>query len=399
MAFERVALVLTLGAAALASPATAEDTRKLDVGLRARVERDTNVAQSSENLAQLRGLTPEDTIFTPSLNVDISIPVSRQTLFLRGAGGYTFYDKNTRLNRARVNVVGGAVGRAGPCAATVSGGLLIGQTELTDVALAALVENLQKTKTVALNVSCSRETGLGVVFSGSKDWSDNSLALLSSAESERASYMGGITYSRPTLGMVTLFANHQKTEYPNRFVVPGLHDGYELDAYGVTFSRQLGARIQGTITASYTKVNPAISALIGSNDFSGATYSGSLTYRASDRLRAKGDFYRSITPSIGLGQQYNLQTGYGLSVDYDIGSRILLTVGGGYNESEANGRAAPSPLVLTDSTNTTVFGALRYRHSDRLSFTLDARWQERDANAPQFDYTSNRVGVAADVAF
>lgn len=400
MAIERLAWMLTLGATALSSPVLAQEARSLDFGLQARVEHDSNVAQSSELVAQQRGLSRSDTIFTPSLNVNALIPVGRQSVFLRGAVGYTFYDKNSQLDRARVNLTGGANGRAGPCTGAVTGGLLIGQSELTDIALVTSVENVQETKRIALDLSCARPTGLGVVFSASQDWTDNSVEQLFSSESERRSIMAGFSYSRPALGSITVFANHQETEYPNRLLAVGVTDGYEMDAYGVTYSRQLGARIQGTVTAAYTTVNPASSALLGAAvaDFTGTTYSGNLTFRATSRLRAQANFSRAITPSVGVGKQYDVQTGYGISADYDIGSRFAVNLGMGQNESESEG-VLPSSLTLTSSRLTTVFGSVRYKQSDRISLTLNARREERKANLPQFEYSSNRIGISADVAF
>lgn len=401
MALDRVLLALAAGAVTIATPAGAQQARKLNFGLQASVEHDTNVAQSSAELAELRGIARADTIFTPSANVDLYIPVSRQSLFLQGSAGYTFYDKNSELDRARVNLTGGINTQAGPCRATFSGGLFIGQSELTDISLLASVENVQETKRASADLSCSRPTGLGVVFSASKDWTDNSLALLEQSNAERLSLMTGVTYGRPTLGTFTLFASHDETEYPNRFIAPGVTDGYESQALGLTYARQLGARLQGTVTVAQTKVDPKSSALIGvpAQDFTGTTYSGSLSFRATSRLRADASFSRAITPSTGIGQQYDLQTGYQLGFDYDIGSRFILSGGFAQNESEAHGILPPTSLTLTDSTTRSVFGALRYRHSDRLTLTLNARRDEREANSPQFDYASNRVGISANVAF
>ena len=401
MAFERLAFGLMLGAAGLSTPAVAQEARKLDFGLRAEVERDTNVSRSNAAQAASQGITQEDTIFTPGATVDLWIPVGRQAVFLTGTAGYSFYDKNTQLNRERASLKGGVEGRVGPCMGTLSGDLLYGQSEIADVALAQFASNVVKTTRLGVDVSCSTSAGLGAVFSGLQEWSDNSASQLVGSDAERQSLMGGLSYSRPTLGTLTAFTTLENIEYPNRRLLGGGSDGYEMTAIGLTYARQLGARIQGTVSVAYTNVEPADSGLpgAGSADYSGTTYSGDLTYRASSRLQFRGYFSRAVTPTVAVGQQYQVQTGYGIGTDYDLGSRFRLSAGFDQNESDADGVLPPLPNVMTSSTTTAIYGALRYQQNKRLGLTISVRHEERDANTPQFDFKGERYGIAADVAF
>lgn len=401
MAFERLAFGLMLGAAGLSTPAMAQEARKLDFGLRAELEHDTNVSRSNAAQAASQGIAQEDTIFTPGVTVDLWVPVGRQALFLKGAAGYSFYDKNDQLDRERASLNGGVQGRVGPCGTALTGDLLYGQSELADVNLSEVAKNVIRTTRVGVEVTCSTPTGLGAVFQGSQEWTDNSAAQLVSSDAERQSLMGGLSYSRPALGTLTVFTNFENVDYPNRQLLGGGSDGYEMNAVGVSYARQLGARIEGTVSVAYTKVEPATSSLPGatSADFTGTTYSGDLTFRASSRLRFRADFSRSVTPTLAVGQQYQVQTGYGLGMDYDIGSRFKLNLGVAQNDSEADGALPALPNVMTSSTTTTVYGALRYQQSRRLGFTLSAQHEERDANTPQFDFSGERFGIAADLAF
>ena len=93
MLYENVAAALPLGATALSSQAFSQEARQVEFGLRAHVEHNSNVARTNETRAALRGLTLDDTLFTPQA------PVGRQAVFLRRTAGYSFYNKNDKLNR------------------------------------------------------------------------------------------------------------------------------------------------------------------------------------------------------------------------------------------------------------------------------------------------------------
>ncbi|WP_156406064.1 outer membrane beta-barrel protein [Phenylobacterium sp. Root700] len=380
---------------ALSSSAMAQEVRKLDFGLQGGIEHNSNVARTSKGQAALRGLSPADTIYTPSATVDAVLPVGRQALFLNGAVGYSFYDKNDKLDRERLNVAGGVRGRVGMCAVTLTGGYTRGVSEFDDPTLVENVENIRETDRVAGDVRCARQTGLGVVASISKDWARNDLAFAQQSDSERRSMMLGVTYSRPTLGVLTIYGNRDKTEYPHRII----EDGYDLDAIGVTYERQLGARIQGSVTVAYTQVTPHL-VVPGSSGKSEITaYSAHLSYRASNRLRFSGAFDRSVMPSTSVGRSYDLTDIYRLSADYDLGSRIKVNAGAAKVKRNAEGALGLPINQLTDSETESVFGSVRYQQSKRLAFTVSAGREERTTNAPQFNYTNERIGVSADVAF
>lgn len=397
MGYGRLAVGLMLGAAVLPAQAAAQDAdKKLSIGLHAALERDSNVSRTSDAQAAIQGLTPADTLFTPSVTVGLLMPVGRQSVFLNGSAGYSFYEKNTSLNRERLDFTGGVNSRFGPCATTVSGAYNRGLSRIDDPTLITTVENVQSTTSALLEVSCSRASGLGVVFNASKDWTTNDLAVMKQSDYESISLMAGISYGRPALGNVTVFVNHDQTDYTKRLIA----DGYEMNSIGVTFERKLGARIEGTVTVAYASVEQS-SGLPG---FDGAssentTYAASLSYRVSEKLNLQGAFDRSITPSSGIGRTYDLGTSYRISGEYALGERLALGAGYATSDLESQGVLSSPLLILTDSTTRTYYGSLRYRQSKRLSFVLNVAREERTANVPQFEYTSNRIGLTADLTF
>ena len=173
MTLGKVSFCVLLGAGALSTPAHAQEMRRLDFGLQGRVEYNSNVARTDETQAAIRGLTLGDTIFTPAATFDLLLPVGRQSLFLLGSAGYSFYDNNKDLDRERVDLTGGVNTRFGPCAATFSGGYARGINRIDDPVLIDNVRNIQETERLGVDVSCSRQTGLGVVGAMSKEWTSN----------------------------------------------------------------------------------------------------------------------------------------------------------------------------------------------------------------------------------
>lgn len=384
-----------LGSAAISSPVAAQEARRLDIGISARAEHHSNVTRASASQAALRGLSRADTIFTPTVSVDALLPVGRQKVFLSGNVGYSFYEKNTRLNREYVNLDGGVKTGLGPCGVTVGGGYSRGVVRVDDPILIDNVENIQESKRVSLDTACSRGTGLGLTASVSKEWTDNDLPYLAISNSELSSAMVGVTYSRPTLGTVTLFTNRQKTEYPNR---PN-ESGYDLTAVGVTYERKLGARIEGSVTVAYNNVDLRAPVVSGGGDVETTAYSAKLSYRASTRLRFGGEFSKSVTPASGFGRTYDLTTSYRLSGAYDLGSRIAITFGGGRVERDSEGLVIIPAIQLTNSTTDSIYGSLRYKMSERIALELSAGRDERTTNAPQFDYIDERIAVAVSSKF
>lgn len=396
MVYGKVVAGVALCTAITSSTALAQEVRKLDFTLGVQVEHHSNVALTNDTQAALRGLTPEDTIFTPTAAIDFYQPLGRQGLFLRGSVGYAFYETNDDLNREQFDLSGGFSGRAGPCAGRLTGDYNRGINRIDDPILID-AENVQEITRATIEVGCSRETGLGVVGSASKEWTENEEPLAKQSDSERDTGMVGISYSRPTFGSVTLFGSMEKVEYPNRLI----DDGYDLSAIGLTYSRMLGARIQGEVSVAYTSVDLHAPTLPGFSDdnFETTAYSGSLTYRASSRLNLQASFDKSVTPSSGLGRSYDVNEVYQFSGDYSFGSRINLRLGVARAEHDLEGGFAFPTIQLTDSTTDAFYATATYQQSERLAFKLTGGVEERNTNAPQFDYTNNRVGVGVDAKF
>ncbi|MDP3491518.1 MAG: outer membrane beta-barrel protein [Hyphomonadaceae bacterium] len=388
-----------VGAVAFSSTADAQETRRLDFGARATVLHDSNVGRSNTALANDRGIEPEDVIFTPSLTFDLLWPLSRQSVFANGAVGYDFYNKNDHLNSDRLSLRSGLNGQVGPCVGTVQGGFSRSRNDLQDLTLTN-PENIRDVTSANLNVNCSRGYGLGLSLSAGHEWATNSNAVQAQSDYETSTGQVGLTYGRPTLGTLTVFAMRQRTEY-DALLGALSNPGYDMTALGVSFERRLGARIQGTLSFSYSMVDPLRSGPGATDDFSGPTYGGDLVFRPTDRIETTLTYSRSVVPSNSLGKLYDIQEDVRLGARYELSSRFELGGGFSFLDSRSEGPSVGNipGILLTDSRTKVAFASLTFKQSQRTSLRLDVTREEREADVDAFEYSTTRVGLTADVAF
>src|SRR4051812_30437019 len=118
----RLAVGALLATVAVTSPALAasggQPVDKFSVTAGARVEHASNMSGVSEAEARSRGISPDDTIYTPSLGVTLNLPVGRQVFFLTGYAGYLYHEKNTIYDSERVTLDTGVRGRLAICDVT-----------------------------------------------------------------------------------------------------------------------------------------------------------------------------------------------------------------------------------------------------------------------------------------
>jgi hypothetical protein len=388
---------------AFSAPANNAPVDKFSATLSAKVEHQTNISGVSDIEAKLRGVSTDDTTYTPNLNVTVNMPVGRQLVYLNGNVGYLYHDKNKIYDSERIAIDGGVRARVSVCAVDVGGTYQRALSSFDDIVIGPTIDNILETKGAHIQATCARRTGFGLTGAISTETAQNDTSLLKVQDYTRNSYMLGVSYSKPRLGVLTVFGTHARTEYDNRGsgvgVGLGLSEGYESDTGGLTYERHLGARIDGSVTVSYTSVSGLGTPVPGApSDFDGVTYLLTASYKASQRLRGDVSFGREVTPSNRFGNSYDLATRYTIRGSYDLGSRISTNLG--YEQRETDSKGSPVlPGILTNSTVKVVSGGITYKMSRRVGFSLDAGYEKREANDPRFEYDNTRVGLTADVTY
>jgi hypothetical protein len=356
------------------------------------------------------------------------MPVGRQSVFLSGSTSYLFHQNNTRLNDSRVNLNGGGVLALGPCHTTLSGGYAHGRSELNDPTavfqtpggptsttpgvpginnnnLESTILNIQTTETVDANLSCSRPSGLGIIADVGQVWTSNTQITAANGSSRTTHGSAGVSYQRPAFGSLALTGTYSKTDNGDRLVAALTPEGYETTGADLSFTRKLGGRIEASATVGYTHAHtvsppPVTATTLPAGDFNGLTYSGYVTYRATSRLHARAAFQRQVTPTLLSGSSYEIQQAYTAELDYQIGSRIALSLIGNRQENESPGAIIiPTAPTLTNSRVNSLSASVTYTMSRRLSLQLAATREERTANAAQFDYDNDRVALTLTSTF
>jgi hypothetical protein len=417
MKHKQIAVLALAGMAMAASAAQAQlapeqmvqarQARMAQFMLSANAEYDSNVARASPTLAARQGLHISDTVYTPALNANLVLPVGRQALFMDGTVGYAAHQQNSQLDHARVNLNAGVGNKLGPCGSVFTGGYFIGRSELQDTALATTVQDLQEVKKVDIALSCARPPGLGVNIDASRSWATNDAPAATNGNYQTTAISGSVLYSRPSIGTIAITASDAKTDYSQSGVLALVGpSGFEARSGGIRLERHLGGRIQASASVAYTKAQIEQPGVVGgpaptARDFSGLTYSGDLSFRASSRLTAHAGFNREVKPSLIPGGSFELHTEYMVGVTYKLGSRIKLGLSGQDRKINVHGNipAALAATTLTDARIKVVETTARYDLTKRLSFVLTGGHETRDANNPLFAYTDNRISLGTEVKF
>jgi len=360
------------------------------------VATDTNVAQSSAILARLRGLVLEDNTVSPSVELDLTHPIGPQALFLTGVVAYDFYQRNTVLNRERIDLTGGGRFRVSRCDATAT--LVYGRhlSTLQQLAVTSVQNDTAIDESYKIQADCSRGLGLSPSFSYSETRVDNTLAIQKASDSRLSAATGGIKYQRPNLGSLEVFGEYDKTTYPVGAVAGApVSSGYTAVAGGVRYTRQVGSRLQADVQVSQRTLKSSIPGGVG---YTGLTYKADLSYLVNKRLTVIGSFQNTTSPANLLGVSFQRTQGYNGSLRYQLTSRLLVSAGGSRQEQIYEGQGF-NPLFISNTRNTSAFGSAQWDFGRRFRLLLDFRWQESDTNITVLNYSDLRVGLTASAKF
>jgi hypothetical protein len=369
---------------------------------------DSNVAESDAALAALRGIKPSDVIFEPSVRFDIARPIGRETIYLQGDAGYDFHARNSLLNRETIDVHPGVLSQIGICQTGLTGDYSRAQSDLSELAISPAglrvpfrEQNVLQVEQVGGNATCGRAVGFAPSVTASETWTHNSSPIERLIDAQTFSGSAGLAYQRPILGSVRVFGAFSQTNYPNRDGLVGVEGasvatGYQTVSGGVTYTRAVGSRLQGSASISYTKLDQQET---GGRGFSGPTYSAALAYRVSSRLSATGTVSRATVPSNRLNSTFAIDNLYAGTLAYGLGSRWTLDGGASFAQNTYNGVPSPLEFDLTSEKIYTVFGDVKLRLTRRLTVGLNVQQLKRNANFAELSYLDTRVGLTARATF
>lgn len=389
---------ITPGASLAQAPAAGGGGKPFSINVSADVRHDSNTARTNSGTAALRGLSRSDQRFSPSLNVNLTKPFAAHSVSLSGGVGYDFHRHNTRLNRERIQLGSALALSISPCAPNFNAQISRRQSDLGDSggSTAIGVTNVSNAETlwsVGGSIACGKSFGLRPTAGISYQQGDNSNPQRKLTNKHITTYSLGLGYVHPSIGDIQLFAQQRELDYVN---LPQ-PNGNRQRSYGVSFSRNLGARLQGSASVSWSNVKPFQPGVSG---FNGVNWSGDLTLKATPRLQLHTGFGRSISSTLAVAANYNVATNYGLDATYAVTPRINLNAGYSHTKRRFEGSFDPLAVnLLTNDRKQNFFASVDYLFSPKLKFILNGGHDVRNANGSFYDYHNNQIGLRAELSF
>ncbi len=384
----------------LVQPAWAQSdvpTARTDISVSAAGTYEDNVQRTNKAFPSPFLPSRSDYKFTPSVVVDVTRPIGRQSVFLTGSAGYDFYKRNKRLERERIALTGGADLQFAGCTQRVALGIARSQSDLNDFVSIAPVDtrNAQTRATASLATRCGDMLGLTPGFTYDFEKTTNSAAIREISNFNSHQVGASLGYSNPTIGEVSLYASYRRGSYPKRIPLFGSQLGEKIDVYtgGVRLTREIGTRLRGSVNLGFTKVNPA-NPLTPS--FKGASYGADLTWTGSDTIQTKLAIGRAVNQSSLLDVSYSIDDSYSLTNNIAVGQAVKLRLGGSivkrrFRDSPTFGA---NPLGGDDRLRQ-LFGGITYRPPGRVTFGFDVTGATRRSQIARYDYSYASATLSA----
>ena len=357
----------------------------------------TNVAGSSETFAAARGLKRNDVLYSPSVNLNLAEPMGGLSLFATGQAGYDIHQRNSILDRERLNLSAGANAQVAGCTATPSAGYSRFQSDLADLSVIA-TKNTQEIVIGELDVTCGQFGRLVPSGSFTQTWAGNSALPYKPSDYRSTAGNGSLAYNAGSIGEISLIGEYAQTTYPHRAILgtAGLQsDGYDHYSAGIHYQRPIGGSLEFGASLSQTWISYQG---IG-NNFSGITYDASLTYHASPRLNLSVLASRQTLPSNYLNAAYSVAESYSATAAYKLSTRLSANIGATSTHSNYTGAALLTGVDLTSQTYQSFFGSLAYTLSPSFNVSLIAGEDQRHADVLGYSYSGAHVGLSLSKSF
>ncbi len=346
-----------------------------------------------------RGIEPKEYTLIPRVNFNIVQPLGRQMVYVNGGAGYQLHRENDQLDRVQANAAGGYVASLGACQASATSSYRVAQSDLA-LLDTPRVKNLTESTTIGASTQCGSAQGLIGAVNVQRIENHNSAKFQREADSDTELLGVQVGYGNPSLGVFRLIYNYSQSEFPNR-VSPGrpIGDGFFTQTFALSAERGLGSRIKLGASAGRTMVKREFAPPGVDQKFASTTYSAQASYKLGSRMTIDLQGDRAVQPAGRPGKLYDITTNGSISGAYNLGTRYLVTLGHDIRDVKSNADTSALGLVVTKSRTNSTFASIRYTQSRRASLTLDVRYDERNTDLPEFDYSSTRVSLSADIGF
>lgn len=397
------ASVVAATATAFVAATPAQAQRQISVDATVRAEHQSNAAHASAAFAAATGLQRSDDILSPGVGVNIALPFGQHNFTLAGSANYTFHRRNKKRDRENLNFTAGLAMNLPVCDPNVSASLSRKISDLGDIILSpsanpVTVQNVETVKAVGGTLACGKDFGLRPTVGINYEEGRNDETIRKIRDRNVVNYTAGVAYVHPSIGNLLVSYQLRELRFPNQILPDGRENGNRQSSIGATFSRDIGARLRGSVGVGYSHLKPRQA---GVRSFKGMNWSADLSAQATSRMMVRAALSRATSSSLAVDANYQVNTNYGLSASYAVSP--LINIDAGFTATKRTYEGVPVPAVpgtqiLSGDRRHTFSGSVGYQFRPKLRFSLDAAHERRNGAGSAFDYTNNRIGLTASLA-
>ena len=381
---------------------------------------DTNILRlGGSRLVTRPGEKKGDVRFSPSVSAAYGMPIGRQQIFIGGLVGRDFYAQDTRLNRNRYVIGGGANLRAGrSCSGSLNGEYQRRQSLLSELSDFS-GSNVQQTQVYAAAIECAPPVGIGFGGGATRRIVDNADVRRSLFDLRQNSFDAHANLGAGRIGQFSIGGSYSTIDYPLRLVtVTGGTDSDGLDIYSgfIGYSRPIGTRLSLSLQGSYNRANPKPKTIqqvitifdvpigtipIDRKGYSGGGYSAVITYRPSTRLTTDISASRSVNNSSNVGALYSVTDLIGAEVSYALRPSLTAGLGGSYINRKYRGSfsSGTEPIARNSDRNERVYGRLSYSPTALYDVDFEVGHERRKSDPVIYSYSSTTARLTLHVRF
>ena len=358
----------------------------------------SNITRSSEAEAVARGLSQSDVRVTPKVDLDITKQIAgRHTASLAGSLGYDLNMQNTRLNRERISLDAGLELDLPVCDTGLQANFARRQSDLGDFPGndAESGKNAETFLGGAARVTCGSSVGLRPTATIRYQTATNTLTSRRLNDHDVVNYTGGIVYQSVALGEVTGLVRRTEVRYPNQPLTAGQDNGFDSMAYGLSFSRNIGARLTAKAELTYVKLD---SRQAGTTGFAGMNWDVSGKLVVGPRMELTANTSRLLSASLLIPSNYNISTTFSAAARYALTGRIMLESGYMHMTRRFIGPTRVIGTPLTRDLRDTGYLGAHYTVNRRIGLRLRATRDQRTGGGPAYDFVDYRALSGIDVS-
>lgn len=377
-------------------------TKSIQWSASSRLEHESNVYKANDALGVPGTTSRSEQTLTLETRLDIVYPVGRNALFLNSSFGYEFHRRNENLDRERIRVVGGGeLNILGSCKTRLSADYARQQSDLADIVISGTpgsVVNVEERWGGTADIRCGNIIGLTPGFRYRHEETNNSATLRKVSNVVYDDFTVSLGYTRPSIGIISVYGNYRDGRYPDRdTTTTGLpfNDGIKVYGAGLRFERNIGSRLIGSVSAGYQHVDPKST---GTASFSGLSYSGDITWTATDRLQSRIALGRSAEQSNLFLTSYAVRTFISWDTNFKVNERF--DINGAFSYAKRNYRVStvdPGQIARDADKTWLVRGGAGYRFARLFRLGLDATHEWRRSNTTLARYKDTRVALTLGV--